>query len=177
MGPELTPHITAGRRYPPNPRHLAAMHQGIADHEVHQGRRDAQLLGDVLLRHAMQAIHLEGIAGAAGQFGQRVGDVLQRGKVDMGGFWRSTLDHHVQPFLFRPRVFQFQRLLAVVIDRQVAHDLEQIAELCLERGGDLGRRLQPEKRVLHHIFGTGSAAGNACRDLDQDQSVVHECLE
>ncbi len=153
------------------------MHQGVADHEVHQGRRDAQFLGDVLLWHAVQAVHLEGIAGTAGQFGQGVGNVLQRGEVDMGGFWRSTLDHHVQPFLFRSRVPLFQRLLAVVVDRQVAHDLEQIAELRLERGGDLRRRLQPEKSVLYHIFRAGPATGNARRDLDQDQSVIDERLE
>lgn len=45
---------------------LAAVHQGVADHEVDQGRRDAQFLGDVLLWHAVQAVHLEGVAGALG---------------------------------------------------------------------------------------------------------------
>ena len=51
----------------------------------------------------------------------------------MRGFRRGAPDHHVQAFFLRPEYFLFERLLAVVIDGQVADDLEQVAELCLER--------------------------------------------
>jgi hypothetical protein len=37
--------------------------------------------------------------------------------------------------------------------------------------------LQPEEGILHHVFGTGSAAGNAGGNLDQNQSVVDEGLK
>jgi hypothetical protein len=37
--------------------------------------------------------------------------------------------------------------------------------------------LQPEERILHHVFGAGSAAGNAGGDLDQNHSVVDEGLK
>nr|AAK16224.1 unknown [Pseudomonas fluorescens] len=67
-------------------RHLAAMHQRIANHEVHQGRRHPKLLGDVFLRHAMQAVHLERVAGALGQLRQGVGDVFQGVEIDVRGF-------------------------------------------------------------------------------------------
>lgn len=49
----------------------------------------------------------------------------------MRGFRRGALDHHVQAFFLRPRVFLFERLLAVVIDGQVADDLEQVADCAL----------------------------------------------
>lgn len=97
--------------------------------------------------------------------------------VDVRGFRRGALDHHVQAFFLRPRVFLFERLLAVVIDGQVADDLEQVAELCLERRSDLRRRLEPEERILDHIFGSRAATGNAGGDLHQDRTVIDECLE
>lgn len=106
---------------------LAAMHQCIADHEVDQGRRHPQFLGNVLLRYPMQAVHLERIAGTLRQLVQRFGNVVQRGKVDMGGFGRGVLDNHIQAFLLAAGVLQLHRLLAVVVDRKVAHDLEQVA--------------------------------------------------
>ena len=167
----------AGKRIRATPRHLAAVHQRIANHEIHQGRRDAEFLGDVLLRHAVQAVHLERVASTAGQLGQRVGDVFQGREVDVRGFRRCALDHHVQTLFFRARILQLQRLFAVVVDRQVAHDLEQVAELSLERRRDLRRRLQPEERILHHVFSTRPAAGNAGCNLDQNQSIVDECLK
>ncbi len=153
------------------------MHQRIADHEVDQCRRHSQLLGNVLLRHAMQAVHLEGIAGALGQFVQRLGNVIQRGKVDVGGFGGGVLHNHVQAFLLAAGVLQLHRLLAIVVDGQVAHDLEQIAQLRLERRGDLRGGAEPEKGVLHHIFGARPAAGDAGSDLDQDAAVVDEGLQ
>ncbi len=57
-------------------RHFAAVHQRITNHEVDQGRCNAEFLGDVLLRHAVKTVHLERIAGADRQFDQRVGDVF-----------------------------------------------------------------------------------------------------
>ncbi|MCY1430228.1 hypothetical protein D9M71_461700 [compost metagenome] len=114
------------------------MHQGIANHEIHQGRRYTQLLGNIFLRHAVQAIHLECVAGSLRQLGQRIGDMLQGREIDVQGFRRSALNHHIQAFLFRPRILQFQRLLAVMVDGQVTHDLKEVAELSLDRGGDLG---------------------------------------
>ncbi|MNY47261.1 hypothetical protein D3C86_1825160 [compost metagenome] len=80
----------------------------------------------------MQAVHLEGIAGSAGQFGERVGDVLQHREIDVRRFWRAAVDCHVKAFFFTAGVSEFQCLLAIVVYRQVAHDLEQIAELGLE---------------------------------------------
>lgn len=81
------------------------MHQRIADHEVDQRRRHSQLLGNVLLRHAMQAVHLEGIAGALGQFVQRLGNVIQRGKVDVGGFGEAFCTTTLRPSSSLPEYF------------------------------------------------------------------------
>ncbi|MNJ57945.1 hypothetical protein D3C77_535560 [compost metagenome] len=128
------------------------MHQCIANHEVDQRRRHPQLLGNVLLRHAMQAVHLEGIACALRQFVQGLGNVIQRGEVDMGGFGRGVLHHHVQAFLLAAGVLQLHRLLAIVVDGQVAHDLEQVAQLRLERRGDLRGGTESEEGILHYIF-------------------------
>jgi hypothetical protein len=49
--------------------------------------------------------------------------------------------------------------------------------LRLEGRGDLGRRLQPEKRILDHVFRAGAATGDTRCDLDQDHPVVDEGLE
>ncbi|MNR36136.1 hypothetical protein D3C85_1540310 [compost metagenome] len=64
-----------------------------------------------------------------------------------------------------------------MIDRQVAHDLEQVAELRLERRGDLRGGAEPEEGILHHIFGARAAAGDAGSDLDQNAAVVDEGLQ
>lgn len=95
----------------------------------------------------------------------------------MGGFGRGVLDDHIQAFLFAAGVSQLHRLLAVMVDRQVAHDLEQVAQLRLERRGYLRSGAEPEEGVLHHIFGTRAAAGNARCNLDQNAAVVYEGLQ
>ncbi len=153
------------------------MHQRIANHEVDQCRRHPQLLGNVLLRYAMQAVHLERIAGTLRQFVQRLGNVVQRCEVDVGRFGRGVLEDHVQAFLLAAGVLQLHRLLTVVVNRQVAHNLEQVAELRLERRGDLRGGVEPEKSILHHIFGARAAAGDAGGDLDQDAAIVDEGLQ
>ena len=114
---------------------------------------DTPFLGDVFLRHAMQAIHLEGVTGALGQLAEGLGDVLEGGEVDVGGFGRGVLQDDVQAFFFTAGILLLHGLLAVVIDGQVAHDLEQVAELGLERRGDLRRGAESEEGILHHIFG------------------------
>lgn len=129
------------------------------------------------LRHAVQAVHLERVARALGQLVERFGDVFEGRKVDVGGFWRGILDHHIHAFFLATRVLQLHRLLAVVIDGQVAHDLEQIAELGLERGRDLRCGTEPEEGILHHILGARPTARDTGGNLDEDAAIVDERLE
>lgn len=84
---------------------LAAVHQGVADHEVDQGRRDAQFLGDVLLWHAVQAVHLEGVAGALGQLGEGIRDVFEGRVVDVRGFRRGAWITTFRPSSSGPEYF------------------------------------------------------------------------
>ncbi len=95
----------------------------------------------------------------------------------MRDLWRCTLNHHIQPLGLGAGVFLFQCLLAVVVDGQIAHDLKQIAELCLEGQRGLRRGAQSEERILHNVLGARPAAHDARGNLDQQQIVVDECLE
>ncbi|MNC65305.1 hypothetical protein D3C75_1155820 [compost metagenome] len=95
----------------------------------------------------------------------------------MRGFGRGALDDHVQAFFFAAGVLELHGLLAIVVDGQVAHDLEQVTQLGLERGGDLRRGAEPKKSVLHHIFSAGATASDARGDLHQNAAVVDKRLE
>ncbi|MDT4883216.1 hypothetical protein FQZ97_1192430 [compost metagenome] len=64
-----------------------------------------------------------------------------------------------------------------MVDGQIAHGLEHVAQLSLERELDQRGRLQPEERVLDHVFGAGMAAGDTSGDLHHHRAVVDEGLQ
>ncbi|MNG28956.1 hypothetical protein D3C84_1143070 [compost metagenome] len=64
-----------------------------------------------------------------------------------------------------------------MVDGQVTHGLEHVAELGLEGQLEQRGRLQPEKGVLHHVFGAVVTAGDTCGDLHHHGSVIDEGLQ
>lgn len=139
----------------------------ILDHEIHQGRRYAQHLGDVALCMSLQTVQLEDPPRALGQLGELGFDAFEDaplvyaslgrmpscdfGQIAFGGLRDATDLYHTAP---------------AIVERHVAHHLAAITEGIeyLARAAALG---QLEIGVLQHVLGHVDMPYHARGDVAQ----------
>ncbi|MOA10718.1 hypothetical protein D3C78_1306210 [compost metagenome] len=125
----------------------------------------------------MDAAHLEHIAGALRQFGQRTGDALQLllvGNLLLGR--AGGADGGLGAFLFLAHQPLLQRATTVMVDRQVAHHAGQVRRLRADGAGK-ARYVELQVGIVHDVFGMATASGDPGGEADQAVALVEEHIK
>lgn len=145
----------------------------VADHEIHQGRRDVQLRGDVALRYAVDAVLLEGMARALRQLLKGRRHDSQSLTARHGVLRARTLRDQLAAHLFRRAEPHFAGAPPRAVDGEVAHHAEQIGGRCLDLLLDAAFA-DFQHHILHHVLGEALAADDARGLGDQPVALFHE---